>query len=179
MINYGLLTEAIDFYESLGFTYIEVPWATSQEAQDLTRPPDGSLFPLEGKYLVASAEQSLLQLALEGGLKQGAYVTCTPCFRGDRLDETHHRYFMKVELMVYQPEVPEAALEKVLAAARDFFSGYVRTKTVRLSDGSYDLESSRGIELGSYGIRNHESVGTWVYGTGVAEPRLTYACSKE
>jgi hypothetical protein len=36
---------------------------------------------------------------------------------------------------------------------------------------SYDL-MYRGIELGSYGIR-HCSFLTWIYGTGVAEPRLT------
>jgi len=35
------------------------------------------------------------------------------------------------------------------------------------------------IELGSYGIRKHPKVGTWVYGTGCAEPRLSYAIEQD
>jgi hypothetical protein len=48
---------------------------------------------------------------------------------------------------------------------------------VDVNDGylypSYDLVY-RGIELGSYGIRKCNFL-TWIYGTGVAEPRLTRA----
>lgn len=40
----------------------------------------------------------------------------------------------------------------------------------------YDLVY-RGIELGSYGIRECEFL-TWIYGTGVAEPRLTRVMQK-
>jgi hypothetical protein len=41
---------------------------------------------------------------------------------------------------------------------------------------SYDL-IYRGVELGSYGIRSCDYL-TWIYGTGVAEPRLTRTLNK-
>ena len=45
------------------------------------------------------------------------------------------------------------------------------------SDGVADLEIA-GIEVGSYGIRHHELVGHWAFGTGLAEPRYSQAMGK-
>jgi len=36
---------------------------------------------------------------------------------------------------------------------------------------SFDIEID-GVEYGSYGLRYHEDIGVWVYGTGVALPRF-------
>lgn len=45
---------------------------------------------------------------------------------------------------------------------------------------AYDIVTDlQKIELGSYGIRQHPSVGRWVYGTGLAEPRYSYAIEVE
>ena len=67
-----------------------------------------------------------------------------------------------------------------MADAQQFFSLHVPVDLVKTdderSDESYDIESN-GIELGSYGIRQHENI-TWVYGTGLAEPRLSIAIKR-
>jgi hypothetical protein len=177
MIRWDIISEAIQFYQRLDFQYIEVPWTAGPEAMAITSPPGAAEYWLEpGQLLVASAEQSLLQMAREGKLKpEGRYIACTPCFRGDKIDEIHHRYFMKVELMVYQPTLPDLSALAMLGAALNFFKGYITCHPLKLPDGSVDIQTTSGIELGSYGIRHHDSVGTWVFGTGVAEPRLSYA----
>ena len=42
----------------------------------------------------------------------------------------------------------------------------------------YDIESCNGIELGSYGIREFAGF-RWIYGTGVAEPRLSLCIARK
>jgi hypothetical protein len=44
------------------------------------------------------------------------------------------------------------------------------------SDESYDIECN-GVELGSYGVRHFENI-DWIYGTGLAEPRLSTVMNK-
>ena len=41
------------------------------------------------------------------------------------------------------------------------------------TDEGYDIVLN-GIEVGSYGIRQHENL-RWIYGTGIAEPRFSTA----
>lgn len=179
LIDYIKLGQAIEFYTSQGFTYIEVPWGVSYPALALTAPPGSILYPLDSTYLVASAEQSFLQWILQGDLPRGKYVACTPCFRGDKLTEFNRRYFMKVELI--DTESPtQNRLRETLSICHQFFSRYLKVRLVEMADGSYDLVSNReGIELGSYGLRQHPQVGSWLYATGCAEPRLSTAIGKE
>ena len=127
----------------------------------------------------------------------------TPCFRDEKFDEYHTKYFIKNELIITDT-VNKRALKTIVNIARDFFREYclrpkkndnwvgsdapddvyiMETGTsnnkvvseVDVSDcflyPSYDL-MYRGIELGSYGIR-HCNYLSWIYGTAVAEPRLT------
>ena len=58
-----------------------------------------------------------------------------------------------------------------MLSAQKFFDGYLPTRSIFTDDGS-DLITMAGVELGSYGRRNHGGL-NWVYGTGVAEPRLS------
>ena len=58
-----------------------------------------------------------------------------------------------------------------------FFNKYLKTKRLESSKDILDILSLDGIELGSYGFRKHLDYG-WVFGTGVAEPRLSIALDK-
>jgi len=155
-------------------------------------------------YPVASAEQSFLDMQLtattQGKPITGSYCAITPCFRNEpKLDELHQPYFMKLELISWvpvdgNPTEQEIALHRMIAHARQFFEELEKdfeTETVlnaELAQGdplcvgghAFDIQSFRcGIEIGSYGIRQHSLVGRWIYGTGLAEPRYTYAVEVE
>lgn len=176
MINYRLISEAILQYEKLGYQYLEVPWIVPSDAIKITLPVDRKAFSIDNHgYLVGSAEQSFLDLILRNKLKDGKYVAATPCFRDDKIDEYHQKYFFKVELINYSSNnfIFIKDLENLLSDAVKILQTFT-TKTIKLSlmpDGSYDLHIN-GIEVGSYGIRHHNNFG-WVYGTGLAEPRFS------
>jgi len=100
-INYMFLGRAIGHYSRLGYHYIEAPWLVSEQASDITRPPEAPQLslPLLGGALVASAEQSFLQLDLDNRLPEGRFVACTPCFRPEPVPDRYRQTtFMKVEL---------------------------------------------------------------------------------
>ena len=201
MIDYQKLAKAQEYYRIRGFKPIEVPWIVGFQAIRLTCPKDGKFYSLREDtlevpsntnigYQVASAEQSFIQLMLDGSLKPGRYQAITPCYRGDVLDTWHQRYFMKVELIVYLGKDHLAvktawdSLDRMVNDCWAFFEdslpiSMLKTDTVIPWDqqgSTRDLVTvSGGIELGSYGIREHSAVGTWIYGTGCAEPRLSQA----
>jgi hypothetical protein len=195
--QYRRLTDAMQYYERQGFKTIDVPWAVSKEAMDITRPTwagDDTLQYMAGGIQlcpVASAEQSFLQLQLDARRNtnsslSGSYVAITPCFRNEPiLDELHQPYFMKVELISWD-RTDRDSLQAMLELASDFFSQWIDVDTVDNDDpdpiGEIAIDiiaKNTGIELGSYGIRNHPSVGRWLYGTGCAEPRLSVAFAAE
>lgn len=196
-IQYKRLTDAMQHYERHGFKSIDVPWAVSKKTMDITRPPWAGEETLQytagGIQLcpVASAEQSFLQLALDsrsstGAGIHGSYVAITPCFRNEPvLNDLHQPYFMKVELISWD-RTDGQALQDMLDCAADFFSQWLDVDMVDnidpdpIGEAAIDIIAKRtGIELGSYGIRNHPSVGRWLYGTGLAEPRLSVALKAE
>jgi hypothetical protein len=125
-----------------------------------------------GKVLVASAEQSFLYQYLKGFLPPGRFQAITPCFRDERFDVLHGRYFMKNELIITD-SVAEEDLLGMIDVARRFFkkeSGYA-VDVSKISENTYDM-SINGVEVGSYGIRRCEYL-EWIYGTGCAEPRFS------
>lgn len=164
---------ALEFYSSVryGYTYVDVPWVVSQKSYDITKPPNvrDLTVPAWHGCLVASGEQSFYELLLRGQMIPDA-VCATPCFRDEVFDETHRPWFMKVELFSQTKSVPQ-----VVDHAITFFSNYVTKDQIIVEKThlGYDLTID-GHEVGSYGERvvgNHR----WVYGTGIAEPRFTYA----
>ncbi|MBI2102707.1 hypothetical protein HYT55_02620 [Candidatus Woesearchaeota archaeon] len=174
-----LLTFAETFYVSKGYKKIEVPWTVDQDVLDITLPLGRIGADLFGKLLVGSAEQSFLQLIKEKKLSPGKYVATTPCFRDDPVDDLHQKYFMKTELIDFSVEEREVAerLEQVMRDALEFFNFFLPIRK-KQTDMGYDIvDDKREIELGSYGVRSHAfSEGhrvTWIYGTGIALPRLT------
>lgn len=172
MINYIILDNSIRYYEKRGFQRIESPWMVSKAIDDITKPSEAIPFKVEynGKHLVASGEQSFLYLYLKGFLPKGHFQTITPCFRKESFDFLHSKYFIKNELIITS-NVSETKLEVMVGDALEFFRLYIpEARIIDTADG-YDI-MYKDKELGSYGIRECEFL-KWIYGTGVAEPRLS------
>lgn len=179
VIDYRKIANSIDFYTANGYKYIEVPWTVPKEAMQVTgtkQETEDNIFPFSGEYLVASAEQSFIHLIQTNQLPTGKYCTATPCFRNDDIDDLHHPYFMKTELIHFSSDIRQHDLFMMMRLAEEFFEKYVDgvdfVSTCNTGFGeSFDIEYN-DIELGSYGIRDFETI-RWIYGTGCAEPRLS------
>ncbi len=174
MINYDYIHKSINFYEEHGFKRVESPWTVTSAISNITKPMFATDFSIveKNKVLVASGEQSFLYLFLKGFLPNGSYQTVTPCFRNELFDEWHTKYFIKNEL-IKTDDVTQKQLTLIIELARDFFESIIEddVDVIKTSENSFDL-SYKNVELGSYGIRECSFL-TWIYGTGVAEPRLS------
>ena len=193
---YSSINHSTIYYPLNGYQYINTPWIVDESISDITKPKDKKNFYVNKKALVASGEQSFLQLIIDSKIEPGKYCTVTPCFRDEeREDETHKQYFMKTELIYWEKLVHSTVAQykysmeqsnrmsdiknKMVNLCIKFFEHYLGVKQLfALSDGSVDIISEIGeYELGSYGVRTHGDI-IWVYGTGCAEPRLSYVISK-
>ena len=172
-INWSRLNRSIGFYQSYGFKFIDLDWTIQKEVSEITKPIDRKDYFVENEALVASGEQSFLQLIINNELKSGRYCGITPCFRDeDKIDYLHQRYFMKVEL-ISTINVCGSELYKILDLCKNFYSKYLPVEIQKIDENCYDIiDSVNKIELGSYGIRTHSEL-KWVYATGLAEPRLS------
>lgn len=199
-MNYGNLENAVRFYSERGYVYLDdVPWTVGYEAYYATKPPGARdvmlnvqtpgviSFPSEPgpayntQYPVASAEQSFIQMMLDGQFVKRA-IAVTPCFRAEpRVDTLHRPYFMKAELINAQ-DVDEGHLIHMIHDACAFFEQFFPVRVVKTEIGYDIVEKGTRFELGSYGIRNRYIPGTsglkWIYGTACAEPRLSTAIAK-
>jgi seryl-tRNA synthetase len=201
------MLEAREHFEEKGFKFVDVPWCVSWDAIMMTRPPhiQGEPFHFwaggNKQYPVASAEQSFLEMQLEATNKgkpiTGSYCAITPCFRNEpKLDDLHQPYFMKCELISWVPIdgkliEQEIQMHRMIDDARKLFEAEgLEVECVPNPEGlhdpiavegqAFDIISFRGnVEVGSYGIRQHPQVGRWIYGTGIAEPRFSYALEVE
>lgn len=180
LIDYNKISDALKYYQAKGFKYIEVPWIVSEKADQIT----GKGLPIWKGLLgvhVASAEQSFLQLILENNLTAGKYVSCTPCFRNDKLDDIHHKWFLKVELIDFVGYAKLANSKQVsgvndmINIAKEFFDRYTEVNIMELED-HLDL-TLEDTEIGSYGYRETKEF-SWIYGTGIAEPRFSQTLSQ-
>lgn len=170
MIDYRKIARAVEFYRECGFKYIEVPWAVSEATLNITKPEWAQPFETICGSLVASGEQSFLELR---HVLRGRFVCVTPCFRDEQeVDDIHRNYFMKVELIDARPNDLDKSMWELLEYAKQFFELYEFTEIVNTDEGK-DIYIN-GLEVGSYGIRSYKDF-HWCYGTGVAEPRLSQA----
>jgi hypothetical protein len=182
MINYKNIVAATDYYEQLGYKYVDVPWFVSTKAISATLPSGRRLCQSHIGNLVGSGEQSFIEMWLNGDLKLGTFQCATPCFRDEILTETNHNYFFKVELInvlgldATQSDIT-IGLNKVINDSCQFFMKMLDNQIeVVETDIGWDIYS-KGVELGSYGYRMFQDM-RWIYGTGCAEPRLSYVLSK-
>jgi hypothetical protein len=171
-INWERLIESMAFYTSLGYKYRDLNWTVSKDVSEITKPNDRKDYFVEDRAVVASGEQSFLELLKHGRIKQGKYHGITPCFRDETtIDYLHQRYFMKVEL-IDTKNTNHESLEDMIIIAKEYYSQYLGVELLEC-DGVFDLiDSKHKIELGSYGLRQYDDI-KWVFGTGVAEPRLS------
>lgn len=182
MINWHNISNAIDFYQSLGYKYIEVPWFVSKRAIEATFPTNSNKFTCNIGTMVGSAEQSFIQLMLDNKIEADKYVAASPCYRDDIIDELHSLTFFKVEIISIfnKKEILKLNydLNDIVYNAKEFFNilaPYKKIDVISTKEG-IDLEIN-GIEIGSYGIRSLENW-NWVYGTGYADPRFSLAIKK-
>lgn len=183
---YSTINHSTIFYPLNGFKYIDTPWTVNETISNITKPTDKKDFPVNDKVLVASGEQSFLQLINDNKIQPGQYCTITPCFRDEKIEtEMHKQYFMKTELIywerlstdVNQRTKMHNIMHDMINLCKDFFEHYIKVKLLQIED-TFDIVSEVGeYELGSYGIRAHENI-IWVYGTGCAEPRLSNVIAK-
>jgi len=179
MINYSNISESIQFYqEKYQYYPINVSWTAGADFINITLPENRKGIKSDLGILVGSAEQSILELVRTKSLK-GKYQATTPCFRDDLIDNLHQKYFLKTELF-NNISVTRNSLDEMITAAKTFFEQYLTIRVTQLVENTYDIvEYFSGIELGSYGIRSHPLVGSWIYGTGCAEPRLSYVIENQ
>lgn len=173
MIDYGLIQQSVDYYETNKFARVESPWTVSEAVDNLTKPKDRQAFQLKhnDKCLVASGEQSFLYLYLKNFLPKGQFQTITPCFRFEPFDILHTKYFIKNEL-IKTDVVNDYELEKIIDVCFNFYLKFFGNKLeIIKTDIGFDIEID-GRELGSYGIRSCDFL-TWIYATGCAEPRTS------
>lgn len=186
-ISWRLVSDAVRHYTGFGYRYVEVPWIVRKEPVLATLPEGRQAFETVGGVLVGSAEQSFIQMMQDGELPPGRYAAASPCFR-DEDDPTHQTTFFKVELIhvldgppradqVVDPHVERMSnlVNSMAVHARWFFRSVAvgwDFRMVRTLEG-LDIELN-GLELGSYGYRSFQGH-HWIYGTGVAEPRLSMA----
>ena len=170
-IDYNKLSDALSFYTNCGYDYVETPWLVSQEAINETIPVDRTGLSTEYGSLVGSAEQGFIELLINGRkIKKSCSIS--PCFRDEPVyDSLHQVYFMKLEL--FEPTATVDRLESMLKDAQDFYSGYLEVSLLEISEELIDIiDSKTGIELGSYGFRHLSNGTSFIYGTGLALPRL-------
>lgn len=182
--RFNLFQEARVFYSEYGVKYIETPWIVGELAIQLTIPPESrphKVKIMNGPqlgFLVASAEQGFLQMAMEGRLDNNKpYMSISPCFRDDQEDELHQEYFMKLELFMLGGSYSDCDFFKK-KAFQFFESQGACTYTLRTAENSYDLNHiGTNIELGSYYHREVKNL-KWACGTGLAQPRFDIVRSK-
>lgn len=172
--NWCRLGFAVEYYRTLGYKYVELPWTVPKSIMKATI---GDLNIIESGLgpLIGSSEQAFVERDYNGKLGDGKFMSCTPCFRDDEEDETHRPMFMKVEL--YQNiDVNPDGLEEMVEDASGFFFTETKNAVILETIEGCDIEVN-GIEIGSYGIRRFKHV-NWIYGTGLAEPRFSMAITE-
>lgn len=187
-IDYKILSDALEYYKQF-YCFIDANWTASKEAINATKSANLKDFDTHIGKLVGSGEQSFIDLMLDNKiLPMTRYCCITPCFRDEPIiDEEKQHYFMKIELIscIYPNTILKNStlkeLDNMIGIACGFFAKYLPIKTIKTPEGT-DIQSGSGIELGSYGIRSRlikDKNIAWIYGTGCAEPRLSYAISKQ
>jgi len=187
------IVETATFFRNLNYVEIELPWTASKAAMettiDLTHVMSLSCNGADYGLLVGSAEQAFIQKMIDGELSPGKYQSFTPCFRPDPVDELHQTYFTKLELcelVSHKTDMDECQhrLDYITRCCRGNFTRLVRDdgfddpNVVHIvkTHAGYDIEINN-IEIGSYGIRQFGKF-TWIYATGIAEPRFGKAVSQ-
>jgi hypothetical protein len=187
---------AIQTYKTYGYIEKAVPYIVDTSVNYLTCPDWAKVVrhEVDGKTVgvyTGSAEQGFLQLLHDKQLEPGRYVALTPCARCEVPSVDHMLIFLKVELIDTDLQGLSDLqrldrLDKMILEAMSCFSGILATcgsgcKLESVVADSDEIQFDillNGIEIGSYGERKDSHGNYYLYGTGIAEPRFTYALSQ-
>lgn len=180
-IDTKLVFKAMQYYEELGYTMMYAPLVVDVDVAKHTSPIGAELlYHSHNKVYVGSAEQSFIQLHKEGRLPVGKYMALTPCNRDERvLDETHYLSFLKLELIIVGVECSPQYTQMIKDCYNLFRSNVqeaFQVVKIETTEEGTDIVW-QGVEIGSYGQRKMLDGTPYIYGTGLAEPRFTYACN--
>ena len=73
------LVEAVDYYKAIGYVFVEAPWTATESTVTWTQPEGKTtkLFEtMDGQFLVASGEQSFIQMMGTGQLNGSDKFCC-------------------------------------------------------------------------------------------------------
>lgn len=183
-ISLGVISDAHSWW-SRWFKDRRVPGMVDPDVMAHTCPPgvhDDRLYGAGTDTVVASAEQSFLQLDKDGEIHPGDWMALTPCYRDEPvLDEVHLPVFLKLELIRLSDEENFYTRSNAMWLAGEmqrFFSEFygMPTELIETMDG-FDV-MYEDLELGSYGVRKTMTGKSYVYGTGLAEPRTSIALER-
>lgn len=182
------LAQALRDWQGQGAVYVDVPWVADARFVQGTRPQWAHGQDITTPYgqLLASGEQAMCAMMLEGKLKPGLrYIGWTPCFRDEQqFDDLHHFYFIKAE--IFQPlhasAHPDEAVLELVDQARVLFEHWAhavkpgaQVVVVPTLPEQWDIEID-GVEVGSYGSRFVPGTTLrYLFGTALAEPRFSRA----
>lgn len=177
-IDTNLILQAITYYQQF-YTPVAAPLCVDKSSVFHTLPINNpSIKPLarnnnDGFYYAGSAEQSFINLYNEGLIQEGAYMALTPCQRDEFEDDIHFSIFLKMELII----IGKHDRDIVLSLSHKFFNQYSdNIDIVPSGNKPHELDILiNNIEVGSYGINQMADGIPYTYGTGIAEPRLSYA----
>lgn len=183
MIDYEHISDAVWFFRSHDYKYTEVPWIVKPETTAITKPHWCKSFSTFMGDLVASGEQSFLEIKDTFG-KNDKRICVTPCFRDEKvINDLTQNWFIKAELIVANPTMEDYIpdqLSEMIATVIKFLQRHTENITVAITNDDTENDHSKtdllvnGIEVGSYGVRTHNGF-KWIYGTACAEPRLSIA----
>lgn len=171
-ISVEKIYKAINFYGDKGYEMLDVPMICSSDSCNVTKPEGNESFNHDNDSYVGSAEQSFIELYSCGQLPDGKFMALTPCYRDEpEINDLHLNIFLKLELIhVGDKFVNE---NQIIKDSFEFFSIYgqpIVTKESYVTDININ-----DIEVGSYGTRAFPDGKVYVFGTGIAEPRLSYS----
>lgn len=181
MIDYEIISQAINYYKKLGYKYVDLPWYASKNSIQSTLPEGSNISTIKHTagdyYMVGSAEQAFFDKITELE-EEVLYCSCTPCFRDEEPGFYSVPFFLKLELFAYGKEkhLIEHFANKMIKDAEQLFLGFGLDVVVcdQYCNGKLVGQDllSKNIELGSYGVRCFDGYYT-AYGTGLAEPRFS------
>lgn len=193
VINYSLLSRAIECYSDMGYEQIEVDWMVPEHICVATNAHPSGMFSTvdrngSGCVLVGSAEQGFLKAIIDDRIEvDRKYMSVSPCFRRGDIGPINQEWFVKLELGAVS--YSDRDLFKLMASeAMDVFSELGATVTrldVSFDGGDSDpldivyyQNNAAPMELGSYGYREITDLTPYNfllhYGTGLALPRFQY-----
>lgn len=188
--GWGRLYGIIDFYTTTGVAkYIDVPWVIPDEIKQITYKGTDVYTLSNNRSLCGSGEQGFIYLQTNNALKRDMlYITCTPCFRNEKIvDAAHREYFMKCELFKQLSDKSNERnevhnlLRKVLLGFRTLLpSDITNLLDIIQTPEGHDILLG-GVEIGSYYYREytHNNIKyRYVCGTAIAEPRFSYAMER-